>query len=456
MQAGGIPPKFPLSPENGQPPTVGDAFVPGAYPTWEPPTFPPPVWQPPVQDAGVGPGCYGGFRPLTLGPPPDWKGAELAMTYGDLTKAGSLVLVDQFLPPALPMSGIGGSSAPIELAHGHLVSESAKGQGFAGNLIPSQHLGAYHQEKQIISQGLNEPDLPREVFLQRLEMSVALQGVGLLDSMTSRLNGLKEAGLHHSAVNLSFGMSQASAVQGKYMEASMAWSGWEPIGDFKKPLLENYARAFELDAEKLRHQDPAISGPERAKFQQALADQVADIMENNPALKESKGHFSSAVQELEKNHNSVVIAASNEGSVIQQLQKHANCDIPLRVGERFQDNILATPETTVVGSTVGCGPSEKVAEYSSNYAEVDIYANGVAPLPASTSDKENADGTSFAAPKVAQAMAKLHELYPDKSSAEIEDLLKEQLSHQLLSYDGRVERPVLNDQADFGMLSRYT
>ena len=403
------------------------------------------------------PGGFGGYTPpLTLGPPPGWQPPDpkLGFTFGDLKKEGSLVVIDQFVAP-MPLFGIGGINGPIQQAHGHLVSESAKGEGFRGNLIPSEHLGRYHQEKQLISQALNEPDLPKEEFLKRLEMSVALQGVGLMDSMAERLDGLKEAGLHHSAVNISYGMSQASAVEDKYIEAAMAWSGWGPVEGFKKPLLDNYARAFDLDTAKLSSSDPAVSGPERSKFQQALADQIAEVMGNNPALKESQEHFARSVRELEKNHNSVVVAASNEGSVLKELAREANSSAPLRVNGHFQENILAVPETTVVGSTSGSGPQEKVAEYSSNYEGVDIYANGFAPLPSSTASQDNAHGTSFAAPKVAQIMAQLHELYPDKSSDEIESMLKEQLSHQLLSYDGKVERPVLNGSAELGMLSRY-
>lgn len=459
-QPGAAPAKTPALPQNPQP-VDGDAFVPGA-PVWQPPTVPPgftPInfTPPPV---GGYPGILppGGFgAPLDLGSLPEWKPPDpkLGFTTGDLTKGGSLVVVDGFAAP-MPMFGIGGVNAPIQQAHGHLVSESARGEGFAGNLIPSELTGKYHQERFKINQALNEPDLPREEFLKRLEMSVALQGVGLLDSMGDRLEGLKEAGLHHSAVNLSYGISQASAVEDKYIEAAMAWGGWGPVEGFKKPLLDNYARAFDLDSAKLSSQDPAVSGPERLKFQQALADQIGGVMENNPALQESKQHFATAVRELEKNHNSVVVAASNEGSVLKELAQDSKSSTPLRVGSHFQDNILATPETTVVGSTTGAGAAEKVADYSSNYQEVDIYANGFAPMPSSTASRSNAQGTSFAAPKVAQVMAKLHELYPDKSSAEIESMVKEQLSHQLLSYDGNVERPVLNDHADLGILSRYT
>jgi hypothetical protein len=483
---------LPPTPGAAPPPVNGDTFVPGAVPVWQPPAgftpinFIPPAFNPipfnppltgdltpggipgpegpggwPLPSPPVAEGGYGGFVPFQPMATPTYgnnfyqQPTKLGITYGDLSKPGSLVVVDQFQAP-MPSFGIGGFAGPIKMAHGHLVSESAKGDGFDGNLIPSEHMGKYPQQRGEINQALAEPNISREEFLERLEKSVALQGVGLLDAMSERLEGLNEAGLHHSAVNLSYGLSQAHVVEDRYKEAALAWSGWEPLPDFKKPLLDNYARAFDLDAEKLRSQVPEIHGPERAKFQQALADQVASIMENNEPLRDSKAHFATAVRELEANHNSVVVSACNGGRVLAQMSEHAHTDKPIRVSKHFQDNIMATPETTVVGATSGTGKDEKVAVYSSNYEGVHLYANGDAPMPASNIDTENAQGTSFASPKVAQAMAKLHQLFPDKSSAEIETMLKEQLSHQLLSYDGNVERPVLNDHADFGMLSRYT
>lgn len=477
---------LPAAPGNSAPPppVASDTFVPGAMPTWQPPpvsdsfapggypgvpawqplpgftpiNFPPPVWQPPnVQPVAEGSGDYAAFQPPTN---PTfgtdfYKMSKLGYTYGDVTQAGSLVVVDQFNAP-MPGFGIGGYAGPIKMAHGHLVSESAKGEGFQGNVIPSEHSSKYRPQQWDIDKSLNEPNLPREEFLRRLDMAVTLDGIGLVDAMTERLEGLKEAGMHHSAVNLSYGMSQAAVLQERYLDAATAWRGWNPVSDFNKPLLDNYARAFDLDSAKLSSQDPAVNGPERLKFQQALADQIGSTMDNSETLKESKSLFATAVRNLEANHNSVVVSASNAGQVLERLAQDASSDQPIRVGRNFHDNVLATPETTVVGSTAGSGKDEKVAVYSSNYEEVDIYANGVAPLPSSSDQKENAQGTSFAAPKVAQAMAQLHQLYPDKTSAEIEDMLKEQLSHQLLSYDGNVERPVLNDHADFGMLSRYT
>ncbi|MBN9415094.1 MAG: S8/S53 family peptidase [Candidatus Eremiobacteraeota bacterium] len=460
---------LPAPPSGGSPPPVSDSFVPGGYPgvpAWQPMpgftpiNFPVPNWQPPAvgaQPVAEGTGDYAAFQPPSTPAfgTDFYKPSKLGYTYGDVTQAGSLVVVDQFNAP-MPSFGIGGFAGPIRMAHGHLVQESAKGEGFQGNVVPSEHTAKYRQQQWDIDKSLNEPNLPREEFLKRLELAVSVDGIGLVDAMTERLEGLKEAGMHHSAVNLSYGMSQAAVLQERYSDAATVWRGWSPLPGFNQPLLDNYARAFDLDSAKLSSQDPAIHGPERHKFQQALSDQIGSIMDNNETLKESKSLFAAAVRDLEANHNSVVVSASNAGQVLERLAKDAGSSKPITVGKNFHDNVLATPETTVVGATEGSGASERVARYSSNYEEVDIYANGVAPLPSSSDQPENAQGTSFAAPKVAQAMAELHKLYPEKTSAEIEDMLKEQLSHQLFSYDGNVDRPVLNDHADFGMLSRYT
>jgi len=374
---------------------------------------------------------------------------------GDVKKPGSLVVVDQFFSP-MPMMGIGGPVGPVEAAHGHVVSETAKGDGYSGNLVPSELENKFPGAAFQIGQALNQEGVPAEEFIKRLDMSINLQSVSLLESMADRLEGLKEAGLHHSAVNLSYGAGQANTLKSLYGEVRMAWSGWGPVQDFKKPLVENYARAFDLDSTKLLDSDPKISGPERVKLQQALADRIATTSENSDAIKESRQHYSQAVRELEGEHNSVVVSASNYGEIEKQLSQDAGgSTAALKLSPKFYDNALATPETTVVGATVGSGPEEKVAGYSSDFAGVSIYANGVAPMPMMPGE-DNAQGTSFASPRVAGVMAQLHELYPEKSSAEIESMLKEEMSHQLLSYDGHVERPVLNDHASMGMLSRYT
>ena len=414
----------------------GDTFVPGGgYPGM--PTAP--ILPPP------------GFAPINFVPMPE--PGKLGFTQGDLSKPGSLVVVDKFI--AMPVF-MGMTPGMIEQPHGHLVSESAKGDGFAGNLIPSEYMPKFGPAMGKIGQALNEPDVPAEDFKKRLDMSIGVNTVNLMETMSERLEGLKEAGLHHSAVNLSYGASQAGEVGNHYREVSMAWSGWGPVAEFKKPLLDNYARAFDLDSEKLMSTDPEVSGPERGKLQQALADRVAEVMNNSPAVKEARTHYETAVKELEADHNSVVVSASNSGDLLKQLaEDRGHAPSPLRVGSGFYDNVLATPETTVVGATDGKGKEERVASYSSDYQGVTIYADGNAPIPMCPGEK-NAQGTSFASPKVAAVMSQLHKLYPEKSSAEIETMLKDELSHQLLNYDGHVERPVLNDQASLGMLSRYT
>ncbi|MFN8607073.1 MAG: S8/S53 family peptidase [Vulcanimicrobiota bacterium] len=411
----------------------GDTFVAGGYPA-NPPAVPP------------------GFTPVNF--IPKFEPGKLGFTPGDLSQAGSLVVVDQFIQ--MPIFGIGAAPAMLEQPHGHLVSESAKGDGYQGNLIPSEYMPKFAPAMHKIAQALNEPDVPADEFKKRLDLSIGINTVNLLETMSERLEGLKEAGLHHSAVNLSYGASQAGALENHYLEVRSAWSEWQPVQDFKKPLLENYARAFGLDSAKLMSQDPKQSGPERARLQQALADRVSEVMNHSPAIQEARQHYATAVQELEANHNSVVVSASNGGQLLERLARDRGEDSPpLKLGPKFFDNVLATPETTVVGATAGQGQEERVAAYSSDYQEVDVYADGRAPLAAYPGE-EPAQGTSFASPKVAGVMSSLHKLYPEKSSAEIEAMLKDELSHQLLSYDGRVERPVLNQGAHSGMLSRYT
>lgn len=366
--------------------------------------------------------------------------SKLGFTGPGLDRAGSLVVVDNFTPTMT--MGPFGPGGPAETPHGHMVAASARGQGFQGNLIASEYQPTDGQLRSELRNRMNQAGLPAQEFKQALSQRVRQNSIGLLESMNRRLEGLQEAGLRNSAVNLSFGADQASEVLSLYGEVRQAFSPG-PFQQFSAPLLDNYCRAFGLDKPKLMSEDPAVSGPERGKLQQALIDQVRGASEGDPAISAARARYDQAVNQLESGHNSVVVSASNGGKVLEILAADAPGSAPLKTGPSFYDNVLANSQTTVVGATTGRGADEKVAGYSSDYKEVDVYANGTAPL-GSFPGLPDAQGTSFASPRVAAVMAQLHELYPEKTSAQIEAMLKEQLSHQLLSYDGRPQLPVLN------------
>jgi len=330
-----------------------------------------------------------------------------------LDKPGSLVVIDGFH-----------KDSEVE-PHGQTVAESARGQGFKGNIIPSRHRGTEEYEK--LAENLEarqRRNISPDEFKQLLTQDIVLNQSALLHSAARRLEGLEEAGLHHSAVNLSLGHSQADWVTTRYMEAGAAWHGG---ADQPKVIatLDNYARALDLNKDHLMSEYPAISGPERQKFQQALVDLARTSVEGSPPLGELRKSYDRAVHRLEERHNSVVISAGNSGDVLPFLREDAH-GREIKIGPGFYNNILANSETTTVGATIRQDGREKKASYTSEFPGVSIYANGDV-----VRGDETARGTSFASPRVAAVMASLHQLYPEKSSAEIECMLKEQMTEQM-------------------------
>ena len=111
---------------------------------------------------------------------------------------------------------------------------------------------------------------------------------------------------------------------------------------------------------------------------------------------------------------------------------------------------------TSVGATetrVVEGRNETVrAAYSSVSGGQDIYADG----KVRSADGQSAlgSGTSFAAPKVAVAMARLHRDHPEMSSAQIENLMKTKLTGSFR--DGGLELPVLDRDNTLDFLGNST
>lgn len=94
----------------------------------------------------------------------------------------------------------------------------------------------------------------------------------------------------------------------------------------------------------------------------------------------------------------------------------------------------------MVGALKAQGEQIQIASYSSDYDGVNFYANGQLP-------EGEGSGTSFAAPRVAAVLAQLHYEHQDKTSAAIEDLLRDKFSSSLSDYQGRQPAPVLNEVA---------
>jgi hypothetical protein len=342
----------------------------------------------------------------TPSPPADPVQMKLGMTAKADLKPGSLIVADAFLP-AMPIMGPFGGGGPVSKAHGELVKSSAEDAGFKGNLVrsPLDHSFTPNPDEmratELTFQRVSKlaPEEYRKNIAEYAEVSYA----STLHQTTERLEGLQEAGTKNSVVNFSQGLSKASLVGKVYSSAYMTPQG-----------LEGAAGAFGLSADKLMSKDPEVSGPERARFQQALTDAVSGSIDNSEKVKAAKATYAGAVRKFEGQNNSVVVSAGNDGDVLKQLQDDAN-GAKLNVPKDWVDNVLVTPDVTAVGAL----DQGKAAQYSSKFAEVDVYANG---------SIEDSKGTSFAAPRVAATMAGLHGTHPELSSSQVENLMKQQFT----------------------------
>ena len=333
-----------------------------------------------------------------------------------LQTEGSLIIVDRFSPSPTPFGG-----SALEVPHGALVQQSAMDTGFRGNLVTSPSDVSFtpqplERRKYELLMALAEPGLSPQQTRELLAEQAEVGHRTLLHKNTERLEGLTEAGVRHSAVNFSQGASKASAVESAF---NSAISGRES---------ENITRAMGVDPDKIFHKDPKVSVPERLRLQQGLTDLISKRIDESTSLKESRAKYQRAVQNFEKNHNSVVVSAGNEGGVADQFAEIAEGQrIRLPVG--WQSNVLVTPEVTSVGALKG----QQVSSYSNRDPEVDLYADGDV---AQQGQQQPAEGTSFAAPRVAAGMAALHRQYPQLSSAQVEAKLKSQLGHNIAGPDG--------------------
>ncbi len=368
--------------------------------------------------------------------------------------AGNLYIRDTFTP-SFDSGG---------LPHGLLVARAAGNQGFQGRVHPSI------QEPPVVTKTLPEvtaqvsklgtQELSREEALGALSRYTEVSNTTFLDDQSAYLERRTEEGVRNSVANFSLGSSKASTVDTLYSHAMLSLDSGaaaqhtQAAAGTGPRALDNYATAFGLDAEKLRSNDDAISGPERQKLQQALVNHVSNDFDNNPAIKASQNRWDSAVGNFEAGRNSVVIAASNEGDKAEELVA-GNGHRPVQVPADYEKNILENDAVTSVGATetrTVDGKNETVrSAYSSVSGGQDVYADGTVRAPDGT---DIATGTSFSAPKVSATMARLHRDHPEMSSAQIENLMKNRLTATVA--DGGQEMSVLDQQQTLDFLSKST
>lgn len=325
--------------------------------------------------------------------------------------AGSLVLVDTF------------EDTFQGAAHGNTAAFAARQQGFRGPIYaesigpdgvrgPTQSVNA----RSFLAMGPQDPAVTRQAVMDISRLTHR----ELLEDVTGDLNKIAKTGLHDSAVNVSYGTSPQRVAEDIYRQVRQPFGGH---------FTQNIFQAYGIDAEKFNSHDPKVSGPERARLQQALL-QAAEAGVESADVKMAEVGYDQAVRGLKSRHNSVVVSAGNQQQVLDHLAADAN-------GQRIQPgspnsnhNILANSSVTTVGATRWFqNGKERLANYSNRDPEVDIYASGSVGSGADV-NKMNSSGTSYSSPRVATALATLHLTHPGRSSSQMENLMRNRLTHQ--------------------------
>lgn len=298
---------------------------------------------------------------------------------------GTLIIVDNFTRLVPDQTSI----------HGNDVQTAARTTGFDGPVSRREFpkVAEFGSAAEALATLKTEP-LTAKATDEKIAAYARNVQMATLQGAAQELDKHAAAGTRYTAFNLSQGTSEASIVLGLYNEGATG-----------KQIFDNFVSAFELDREKLLSQDPQTHGPERLKMQQAIADRVHTALQH-PSVRQARENYDRAVHDFEFFDNSVVVAAGNEGEVLQMLERDTG-GRKLEVGPEFERNVLANHEVTTVAA--------KDASYNSREPEIDLFADGT--LGERT-------GTSYASPRIAARMAQLHGEKPWLSSGQVENLVR--------------------------------
>ena len=336
---------------------------------------------------------------------------KLNPTQADYRRRGTVFVHDYF------------SGRADRPGHGENVARSAQDYGFKGPVVGENDTTPNKFNKELV-----DPSIGAEEFRTTFRGEIEGSRIETLDSATKTMRTLEKQGVTHSALNLSQGASKASTVQTYYESMRLAWEPHNDHGDYSKTyqnergkkLLHNFAKAYDLDEKKLLSSDPKVFGPERARLQKILVGEVQNTVNGSDRIRSAQSSYDATVTSFEKNHNSVVVAGENDGQLPSLMKKDlgGKAQRPT-INRDFFDNPLANSETTVVGAVNRKGTAK--AKYSTNSKLPEVYADGSVAMGNGVFEQ----GTSFAAPRTAAAIAKLHKMNPHLSSQQVEDLLVE-------------------------------
>ncbi len=318
--------------------------------------------------------------------------------------------------------------------HGTKVALAARSTGYEGPIVAQERQPSEQVNKALtLTRGqMALPGQKPDEVLKLLDQHVQFDAMGLMMEAGGQLDKDTKAGVKGAVSNFSLSSGSSAETSYLYDHIHFGWTppqpGEPPGTDLKrhigKGMVENLARAWNIDVKDLTSEDRAVYGPARAKFQQNLIDRIHQAGQSED-LKKVHQAYSKVVEDYEARGNSVVISAGNDGDLLGQM-KIDNGGRDLKFPQGFEKNTLATPETTVVGASAVSGfdpkgkPIYEVAPYS-NREGVSMYASGYGAT---------GEGTSFAAPRVAAVMARLQRENPRLTSSQIENLARQQFADQ--------------------------
>ncbi|MBX3170421.1 MAG: S8/S53 family peptidase [Candidatus Eremiobacteraeota bacterium] len=366
---------------------------------------------------------------LPMQPLPRMRHLAPNVTDSETPQSGTLQIVDHFTPqvddsiPPMPNPNGGLPFRAVRMPHGIRVTDSALQTGYQGRINTSEFPNPQiHSPAMLLSFRGQTPEQTLEILDTAVRLDSGSVAVGAMQS----LNTQAQAGVRNTVTNFSMAGSPSNITEHLYHDISLAWNPARPDASIEEQgrrftgqgMSENLARAWNIDPAALTSADPAISGPARQQFQQNLINRTSQAV-RTPEMDQLRERLNSVVDGYESRNNSVVVAAGNNGDLAAAMRRD-NGGRELQFPEGFYDNILATPNATTVGALGVTGANNQigVAGYSSPTPTVDLNAWG--------NPARGVEGTSFAAPRVAAQMQELHNRFPDRSSAQIERMLRDQ------------------------------
>lgn len=332
---------------------------------------------------------------------------------------GSLIISDVF-------------SAGETESHGVSVAKAAWSLGFSGSIFYQQAVGEALpplQQHGVAAGLLATPGLEKPLIARALKDYVVGPPLHMLMSAVDEVERASKSEAGNCVLNLSSGICKAQVAHSLYSSASSAWKSADAqeAGE-GAAALDNLARLFSLDYDKLMSSNSDIARTERHRLQQSIVDGVSKIWDSEPQIPRQRERFAESVRTFESRNSSVVIAAGNEGLLRPTMELETR--LQLEVPSDFEQNVLENETVTSVGASIILDGTESSARYSSSYPGIDFYTSGdAAPgLEFEESQGLSRSGTSLAAPRIGALMAKLHQDRPSASSDEVQRLLQAQLT----------------------------